>query len=227
MFHFKQILLGTFVALSCSAQAAVNLGENLIANGDAESGVSGWTAFDGYSLFQAVDYGSNWVLPTQPGPADRGAKMFAGVGAQSAGYQLIELGDLGDLGNKPVSYSLSGWLGGWLEQQDNALLYVSFLDSASQEIGHAAIGPVMPADRGNATGLFHRHAEGLLPTGTASLMFSLSMERLSGGDSDGYADGLRFTLQAAPVPEASTHALVLAGLGVVGWLARARRMPRG
>ncbi|MFT3859458.1 MAG: hypothetical protein QM742_18820 [Aquabacterium sp.] len=146
--------------LTCAAHASATLGDNLIVNGNAEADVSGWTAFDGYSLFQAVDYGSNWVLPTQPGPLDRGTRMFAGMGGQSAGYQLLELGDIAA---QPLRYSLSGWLGGWLEQNDNALLYVSFLDAGSQEIGHAAIGPVMPADRGNTTGLFLQHSEGLCP----------------------------------------------------------------
>lgn len=207
--------------MSTHAQAAAPLGQNLIVNGDAESGTAGWTGFDGYDIFQSVDYGNNWVRPTQPGPDDRGLKMFAGVGAQSAGYQTLELGDLG---GTPLRYELSGWLGGWLEQQDNALLYVSFLDIADQEIGHAVIGPVMPADRNNQTGLFYRESGGLLPVGVSKVMFSLSMERLSGGDSDGYADNLSFML--TPVPEGDALVYALAGLGVVGCLVRRRRFLR-
>lgn len=210
------------LAASATAQATVAYDQNLIVNGDAESDVSAWTAFDGYSLFQSVEYGDNWVKPTQPGPDDRGAHMFTGLGAQSAGYQIIELGNLGAT---PVSYSLSGWLGGWLAQEDNALLYVSFLDTTGIEIGYTMIGPVMPADRGNATGLFFQHAEGLLPTGTTSLMFSLSMERLGGGDNDGYADNLRFTLSA--VPEPSQMAMLLAGLGVAIASGKLRRRRQG
>ncbi|MFT3859459.1 MAG: hypothetical protein QM742_18825 [Aquabacterium sp.] len=53
-------------------------------------------------------------------------------------------------------------------------------------------------------------------------MFSLSMERLSGGDNDGYADNLSFVLQAAPVPEAPSALLTLAGLSVAGLLTAAR-----
>ncbi|KQY88352.1 hypothetical protein [Pelomonas sp. Root1444] len=215
----KHILALGLLALSLGAQAQATLGSNLIVNGDAESDVSGWTGFDGYELFQAVDYGSSWVLPTQPGPADRGSKMFAGLGAQSAGFQTVALGDLA---GQPLRYALSGWLGGWAAQGDNALLYVSFLDRQDNEIGHAALGPVGPADRGNQTGLFLQTTSGLLPAQTASLMFSLSMERQGGGDNDGYADNLSFVVSS--VPEGGTLAYALAGLALLGGvLARRRR----
>lgn len=213
-------LAAALLALSLSAQAQVSLGQNLIVNGDAEAGTTGWTGFDGYDRFQAVDYGDNWVKPTQPGPLERGSKMFAGVGAQSAGFQTVALGDLG---TAPLQYQLSGWLGGWLAQQDNALLYVSFLDITDHEIGHAVIGPLMPQDRGNETGLFYRDSTGLLPQGVNRVMFSLSMERLSGGDNDGYADNLSFVLTAAPVPEASSWGYALTGLGVIALVAGTRR----
>lgn len=217
---FKHCLALAATTLSVAAQAA-SYNQNLINNGDAESGASGWTAFDGYDLFQSVNYGSNWVLPTQPGPADRGSKMFTGVGAQSAGFQIIDVSSLTATG-APVEYSLTGWLGGWQAQGDNALLYVSFLDITGHEIGFAAIGPVTPDDRGNQTGLFFREASGMLPVGVAQLQFSLSMERLGGGDNDGYADNLSFVL-TSPVPEAGSLAYALAGLGIVGLIARQRR----
>lgn len=217
----KQTLtLALALGLSAFAPAALaqaTLGSNLIVNGNAESGVSGWTGFDGYELFQSVDYGSNWVLPSQPGPVDRGGKMFAGVGAQAAGFQTLALGDLA---GQPLHYELSGWLGGWQAQGDNALLYVSFLDGSDNEIGHALIGPMTPADRNNQTGLFFQSASGELPTGTASLMFSLSMERQGGGDNDGYADNLSFVVSS--VPEGSTLAYALAGLALLAGLGARR-----
>lgn len=214
----KNTLGLALLALAFGAQAQATLGSNLIVNGDAESGVAGWTGFDGYSLFQSVNYGSNWVRPTQPGPVSRGSKMFTGLTAQAAGFQTVELGALA---GQSLHYELSGYLGGWAEQSDNALLYVSFLDVAGNEIGHADIGPVTPADRGNQTGLFLRTASGDLPSGTASLMFSLSMERVGGGDNDGYADNLSFVVSS--VPEGSTLAYALAGIGLLGGVLRRRR----
>ena len=214
----KHTLALGLLALSLAAQAQATLGSNLIVNGDAESGVSGWTGFDGYSMFQSVSYGSNWVLPTQPGPVDRGSQMFAGLTAQAAGFQVV---DLGALAVQPLHYELSGYLGGWLAQGDNALLYVSFLDAADNEIGHAALGPLLPADRSNQTGLFFQSASGALPSNTASLMFSLSMERLGGGDNDGYADNLSFVVSSVPEPSRLAYALI--GLGLLGGTLNRRR----
>lgn len=215
---YKHFIGAALLALACGAQAQATLGNNLIINGDAEAGVAGWTGFDGYSMFQSVDYGSNWVLPTQPGPADRGSKMFTGLSGQAAGFQTLALGALA---GQPLHYELSGWLGGWAAQGDNALLYVSFLDAQDNEIGHALIGPLTPADRGNQTGLFLRTASGELPASTSSLMFSLSMERLGGGDNDGYADNLSFVVSS--VPEGSALAYMLAGLGLLGGVLGRRR----
>ncbi len=214
----KHTLGLALLALAFGAQAQATLGSNLIVNGDAESGVAGWTGFEGYSMFQSVDYGNNWVLPTQPGPLDRGSKMFTGLTAQAAGFQAL---DLGALAGQSLHYELSGYLGGWAAQGDNALLYVSFLDAQDNEIGHAVIGPVTPADRNNQTGLFLRTASGQLPANTSSLMFSLSMERLGGGDNDGYADNLSFVVSS--VPEGSTLAYALAGIGLLGGLLGRRR----
>ncbi len=219
----QRFLVGAaLLAAVCSAQAAVVYGDNLVVNGDAEAGLVGWTGYPGYDMFQSVNYGSNWVLPTQPGPGDRGARMFSGLGQYAVGYQTL---DFGTTTSQRMSYSLSGWLGGWSNQGDNALFYVQFLDELGNEVGSSAIGPVTPGDRDNQTGLFYRESEGFLPEGTRSLSFWLSMERLVSGDNDGYADNLSFILHApaGEVPEPGMASLFVLGGGILGW---ARRRPK-
>lgn len=217
-------LITLAAALAVGGAHAANLGENLIVNGGAEAGTTGWTAFAGTPVFGAVEYGSNWVLPTQPGPVDRGLNLFVGDSgnAFAAAWQAVDVRNLAariDAG--AVTYNLSGWLGGWTTQTDNALLYVQFQNAGATDLGTAQLGPVGPADRGNVTGLFLQSAQGTLPVGTTSVVFSLSMERLSGGDNDGYADNLAFTLAAVPEPQ--TYALMLCGLLAVAGVARAKR----
>jgi hypothetical protein len=219
---YRFLVAAALLAVACSGQAAVVYGNNLVVNGDAEAGVTGWSGYADYSMFQSVDYGSNWVLPTQPGPADRGASMFAGLGQYAAGYQTL---DFGTTTSQQISYSLSGWLGGWTNQGDNALFYVQFLDEFGNEVGNSAIGPVTPQDRGNGTGLLYRESQGFMPAGTRKLSFWLSMERLVSSDNDGYADNLSFVLSqpVSQVPEPGVASTFLLGAAMLGWMRRRKR----
>ncbi|OYY95879.1 MAG: hypothetical protein B7Y41_00935 [Hydrogenophilales bacterium 28-61-23] len=221
------LLALAFSTASFSVQAA-DYNTNLIVNGDAESGVSGWTALDpAFPLFQSVEYGNNWVMPGEPGPADRGAMMFAGTSGfgYSAGYQILDLSaNTAAIATGNQGFQLTGWLGGWTNQGDNAILLVSFLDTNGIELSVAQLGPVQPADRNNTTGLYYRATSGFLPTATTQVVFLLDMERQVSNDNDGYADNLSFVL--TPVPEPETYALMLAGLGLVGFAARRSRAVR-
>ena len=217
---FRHYLATALLAVACHSQAGIVYGSNLVVNGDAESGTLGWTGYSSYSNIQSVNYGNNWVKPTEPGPVDRGASMFTGLGAYAVGYQTLEFGMAL---TQAIAYELTGWLGGWASQGDNALFYAQFLDEFDNELGGAAIGPVSAADRGNTTGLFFRETDGYIPVGTSKVSFWLSMERIGGGDNDGYADNLAFVLAAPPinhVPEPGSLALLLLGLGVLEWSRR-------
>jgi hypothetical protein len=217
--HCRFFVAAALFSAACSGNAAVIYGQNLVVNGDAEAGMSGWTGYAGYSMFQSVNYGNNWVLPTQPGPLDRGASMFAGQGQHAVGYQSL---DFSAPMTHPMSYSLSGWLGGWASQGDNAVFYVQFLDAFDNEIGSSALGPVSADDRGNRTGLFYRASGGFVPAGTSKLSFWLSMERLVSSDNDGYAHNLAFVLKAPvnEVPEPAMAPVFLLGFGVMAWARR-------
>lgn len=220
----RGLAAASVLVAACGAHAA-SYGTNLITNGDAESTTAGWSSYDGTPLFQSVEYGSNWVLPSQPGPADRGAHLFVGGSGVSyaAGYQVLDLtANAADIGTGLVSYALSGWLGGWSNQGDNAWFGATFLDGQGDTLAYV-YHSITPADRSNQTGLLYVASSGYIPAGTTQVVFDLSMERLVSGDNDGYADNLSFSMALAPVPEPETYAMMVAGLLAVAASVRRRR----
>lgn len=200
---------------------AASLDVNLIVNGDAESGTTGWSAFDGTPSFETGAYAAPLFLyPDAP----HGNQLFAGShGGFSAGWQAVSVADnAAAIDSGRVSYQLAGYLGGVGDQEDNPLLYVSFLNAAGAEINHTELGPIFVDLRAYLTVLGGFRTEGYVPGGTRSIQFSLSMDAPDGDSSGAYADNLSFSLSAAPVPEPQTWVLMALGLAAVTTAARRR-----
>lgn len=219
------------------AQAAAPFDQNLIVNGDAESGIgssdgSTVASIPGFSTaggFTVTQYGAGGGFPTStdPGPADRGLNFFSGGPGNATGVsnatQLIDVsGGAATIDLGSTSFDLSAYLGGFSSQRDNAVLEVSFLSGAKAVLGSATVGSVSASDRSNQTGLLLRETNGVVPIGTRSIEVLLTMTRVDGSYNDGYADNLSLVLQAAAVPEPSSYALALAGLGSLAVLTRRR-----
>ena len=185
-------------------------GKNLIVNPGAEDGPSdstgdqpvskipGWTK---NGDFDVVPYGANGVAgTTDPGPANRGKNMFTGGPdtPNTSASQIIDVSSgSSDIKSGSVSYTLSGYLGGFSSQEDNAVLVVQFEDSTGKVLATAQVGPVKAADRQNATGLLQRKTTGKVPPETVKLVVTLRMTRTDGEYNDGYADELSLILQKA------------------------------
>lgn len=223
-------ILATLLACAAPmAASAADLGTNLIVNGDGEAGVGstgGPVAVPGWAItssFTAVQWatGGGFPVVTDPGPADRGLNFFAGGQgtAFSSASQIIDLsGNSAAIDAGVLQFDLSGWLGGFASQLDNATLTATFYGLNGLELSSTVLGPVTAGDRAGFTGLLLREAQGLVPVGTLNVGITLDMTRLDGSYNDGYADNLSFSITA--VPEPGTWAMLAAGIGLLAWRSR-------
>jgi hypothetical protein len=195
-------------APASAASAPTLFGGNLIVNGDAEAGAA---SPDGYSVVPipgwttsgplvVVAYGTDGGYPssTDPGPTDRGENFFAGGpdNASSSATQLVNVAAAAYLiDSGSVTYDLAGYLGGWTDQGDNAVLRVTFKQGAIV-LASAEIGPVTAADRDDETGLLEQSTSGFVPVGTRQILVTLQMTKdpTVGAYNDGYADNLSLVL---------------------------------
>ena len=212
---------GASEASSVAVDAAFGPTGNLLVNGNAEAAagsndgsvvatsIPGWTTTGEANV---LTYGAAGGYPatTDPGPTDRGLNFFAG-GPDDTTSTFTQTVDLSAyetaiaLGH--VTLTVSGYLGGYSSQDDNAVLTITFLGGlvtdgglaadggpANVTLGTASIGPVLAADRGSVTGLIFKTATAAVPVGTTSVEAELVMTRLEGTANDGYADNLSVTL---------------------------------
>lgn len=201
-------------SLSCllALPAHAGFGDNLIVNPGAESAAGGDGSYasnlpgwdvSGELTAIAYDQGCSggYLCSSDPLPAAPGANQFGGgYAALSTGTQQIDLGFAQSaLSGAGAYFALSGWLGGYASQNDHAALSVVFRDAAGQALASASVGPVLAAERADATALLLREQTGWVPLGAVSADVSLVMTRTGGSANDGYADNLSLVLQQANV----------------------------
>ncbi|ARX88938.1 MULTISPECIES: hypothetical protein [Streptomyces] len=187
---------------------------NLVVNGDAESGtggtadpvttVRGWKVAQGAPALIAYSLGGGYPTPTDPGPARRGSRFFAGGNSpRTTLVQDVSLPRSGPTGRRAVDagkvrYTVTAWLGGYATQEDGARLSVEFRDAKGTPVALSVLGPVGAADRAGRTGLLERTAEAAVPPTARSARVLLVFTRSGGGTSnDGYADAVSLTLKPA------------------------------
>lgn len=180
--------------LIINAGADVGLGSS---DGGTVSSVPGWMTV---GTFTEVQYGaSGFPTVTDPGPPNRGNNFFAGgkngpnTTVSTATQSIDVSAEATAIDGGMVSYNLSGYLGGYTTQGDNAVLAASF-ENAGSILEKATIGPVTAAARNNMTGLLQRSSVGMLPAGTRTIKVLLTMTRVDGDYDDAYADSLSLVL---------------------------------
>ena len=93
--------------------------------------------------------------------------------------------------NQTVWFNFSAWIGGYRDQDDNAIVSLTFLNQMNQSIGsNTTLGPVLAVDRQNISSLLFHQAGGLVPVSTRSFRVVVKATRLSGADNDGSVDNI-------------------------------------
>jgi hypothetical protein len=222
---FRGAAIGAVAAALLSGSAApagAATSPNLILNGNAEAGpgttnntsvpVPDWKVPSG-GTFTAVQWGSNGgPTATDPGPPDRAVNYFAGgcitactgipysQNAVEKATQNISLSAyVTKIKTGTVTFTSSGWFGGFLAQDDHAVLKIKWKDAHGAVIGSAtSVGGVLAADRGNATGLLFRTKSAAVPAAARSAKVQIICTKgaptTNNWYNDGYADDLSLVL---------------------------------
>lgn len=189
-------------------------GRNLILNPGAESGmgtntdsvvkVPDWKGTGGFTAAQYA-WPSGDLYATTRVPKDRGKNFFYGGpnSHESTATQLVRVPAKGISTGKAI-YVLSGWLGGYDGQSDDATLYATFENASGKAISTARIGPVTEAQRHGNSELLYRRVSGRVPAATRAVLLKLVMLRYVGSDNDGLADNLSLVFSVPPGPSPSS-----------------------
>lgn len=170
-----------------------------VANGDSDVNATGWEPESG--KFTVTGYGvGNHPSAAEATAIGGGANLFSGGhAAASTAEQTIDLtGVAAQVDSGTVGYALGAYLGGYLDQTDNAKLELSFGGAPA-----TTLGPVTPAQRTNKTTLLAREGSGCIPAGARTITVKLTITRGPGSANDGYVDNVRLALGAAS-PGAAT-----------------------
>jgi uncharacterized protein (TIGR03437 family) len=168
------------------------LNQNLVLNGDAESGsavqnatdakvssIPNWTTTAGFSV--GVYGGGNFLSVGDYGPVKRGSKFFyGGPGAQrSTAVQTVDLTAAAvDIDAGRVKYNFSGYLGligGSLDTLYLASLKAEFQDAGGATLLTATANAPSEADASFPAGLLLRAATGFLPVNVRKAKITIDL----------------------------------------------------
>ena len=202
------ILLGTVAAacISCLFATSVSAAGsgNLLVDGDGESGtcttdwsavntVPGWTVTQGNPSIVCYSIAS-FNTPT----SGSGGNAFIADGpyGDSALRQNVNVASAASaIDGGSVSYSLSGWLGGYTVYNGQAVVTATFLDVNGKPLGTPAqLAGVNASARSDESGFVAQSASGKVPAGTRTISVLLQFTDTSGSYNIGYADNLSLTL---------------------------------
>lgn len=216
----------TLVALSAAMTAlavagAPALGANLLQNPGAEGSAGspdgaaiinppGWTVTAGTPT--VIVYGASGGYPAVAvsQKLGGGANFFAGGNTTpSSMSQAVDVSaQAAAIDGGKLTATLSGLLGGFSSQDDNAQVTAFFLGAAGNELGRLGLPPVLATDRASNTDLLPRTQSVGVPAGTRSIRVDVVFTRLSGSANDGYLDNLSLDIAGAAATPAPPTPIV-------------------
>ncbi len=203
------------------------LNTNLIVNPGAEASAgaanftdtappAGWTTTSNMTAVQYAVGGAS-DLNSADSTAIGGGKNYFSGGPQngsSSATQTISLAGLASaIDSGGLIAKLSGYLGGFDNQDDSTTLTAVFRASGGGSLGSVSIGPVLSADRGNVSQLVFRLNTAAIPAGTRSVEITLVATQTNPAYNDGYADNLGFEVTSGGTPASGTFYWTNFGIG--------------
>jgi hypothetical protein len=204
---------------------------NTILNGNGETGTAvndetshvcpqGWTCDPTFPNTTLIKYGTTTFPSTaESARIGGGGNFFAGGPSNglSGVTQTIDLGIQPEFTEGVVKATFSGCLGGFADQDDAAILQLTFLNASSQELGTSSKNGPKAAERANKSSLLPVAQVVAVPAGSRFFRFTLSFLRAAAGGAynDGYADNLSVTfgLNGSADPPAASCSVPSGGGG--------------
>lgn len=154
---------------------------------------------------------------TDPMPDGRGEGYYfvRHPGTMSQTVDLSAVAPLTDAGQ--ARYVFSADLGGYITQDDRALVSVVFLGADGRALSRADLEPVDAAARGGRTGFLHRSFSAALPAGTRWARIEVTGVRHIGGFTDGFADNISLIIEVETSGDARGSALPLPPPSSAAW----------
>jgi hypothetical protein len=202
------IVTTALVCLLISRGAAANS----IVNGTFDDNTTGWTGT--YNVLNGPA-GNFPVLDTGP-------YYWAGnvTTNQITQEHTLSVSEQDSLAGPGLAYSMSADLFGFEDHADYSVFSAEFLDAGAGSLGLVSLSALTqdpglwpdPLTAGTLPSF--QSTTGLVPAGTASILFSVDTTRVVGTSNDGYADNLSFEMTAVPEPTAIV--LLLSGMLAIG-----------
>ncbi len=235
MFHLKTTMAATLLFASLTAGLAGAAGA-ATSNGFANGGFE--TANSAPNLGDLSYFAQGWLAAPTGNPVMRSSQSHSGsysallsvpngFGGSTLLQNSMDHGGLMalDAANIGTSPTLSFWAKGSVSETGNILFSLRYLGGDGGILGTS--GNQFFQNRLNASNWTEiSYQGGAIPVGTVALFLEMNTAvgpLLNGGQNAVYIDDINLSVMTAAVPEPQTYALMLAGLGLVGAIARRRR----